>query len=76
MDANKRNEFNLAFGTFIKEARENKRLYQRDVAKNIGVTQSYYAYIENGARNIDLQLALEICNFLGLNLNDFIKTQK
>lgn len=76
MDANKRNEFNAAFGSLLKEARLSKKLYQRDVAQRIGVTQAYYAYIENGDRNVDLQMALELCNFLGLDLNDFIKTQK
>ena len=76
MDANKRNEFNAAFGSFLKEARMEKKLYQRDVAQKIGVTQAYYAYIENGDRNVDLQVALELCKFLGLDLNDFIKMQK
>ena len=76
MDANKRNEFNAAFGSFLKEARMEQKLYQRDVAQKIGVTQAYYAYIENGDRNVDLQVALELCKFLGLDLNDFIKMQK
>lgn len=76
MDANKRNEFNAAFGAFLKEARLKRELYQRDVAQHIGVTQSYYALIESGSRNVDLQVALELCKFLGLDLNDFIKTQK
>ena len=75
MDANKRNEFNAAFGAFIKEARVSKGIYQGDVSKHIGVTQSYYSYIENGTRNIDLQLAIEICNYLGLDLSEFVKAQ-
>ena len=76
MDANKRNEFNAAFGAFIKEARMSKRIYQDEIAKHLGVTQSYYSYIESGTRNVDLQLAIEICKYLRLNLNNFIKTQK
>lgn len=76
MDANKRNEFNAAFGSFIKDARIKNRISQGDAARHIGVTQSYFSRIEMGERNIDLQQAIEICNFLGLNLNDFIKTQK
>lgn len=76
MDANKRNEFNAAFGAFIREARMSKGIYQDEIAKHLGVTQSYYSYIESGTRNVDLQLAIEICKYLRLNLNNFIKTQK
>lgn len=76
MDANKRNEFNAAFGAFIREARMSKGIYQGEISKHLSVTQSYYSYIENGTRNIDLQLAIEICKYLGLDLNDFIATQK
>lgn len=76
MDDNKRNEFNLAFGTFVKEARLSKKILQGAVSDHLGVTQAYYCNIEKGQRNIDLQLAIDICDYLGLDLSDFIKTQK
>jgi transcriptional regulator with XRE-family HTH domain len=60
-----------AFGKYIKEARKRKRLTQTSVAEKLGVTQSYYSRIENGDRDVDLAVAFEICNVLGLNISDF-----
>lgn len=76
MKNNERNSFNVAFGTFIKEARIRKGIVQGDVSHHLGVTQSYYSLIESGARNVDLQVAIKICKYLGLDLNDFMAKQK
>lgn len=66
---------NEAFGKFIREAREKKGLYQDDMAKKLGISQVQYSHYERGARNIDLSVALNICLILGLDFNEFIKTQ-
>lgn len=65
----------LGFGKFIKEGRERKDMFQSEVASLVGITQAYYSMIENGTkdRNVDLVLALKICQVLRLDLNDFIK---
>lgn len=62
------------FGKFIRDRRESLHLYQSDVASQLGITQSYYSYIEIGERNVDLVLALNICEILELNFSDFIRT--
>lgn len=63
------------FGDFIKKGRIKRDMLQSEVAAVVGITQAYYSYIENGSkeRNVDLVLALKICQALGLDLNDFIK---
>lgn len=76
MDTNERNRFNVAFGNFIKDARLRKKIMQGDAARHVGLTQSYYSYIEAGARNVDLQIAFKICDYLDLNLNDFFAKNK
>ena len=38
------------FGAFIREARENKGIYQADIAEQLGVSRSYYTMIEAGNR--------------------------
>ncbi len=65
----------IGFGNFIKEGRENRDMYQAEVAALVGITQAYYSIIERGSkdRNVDLVLALKICQVLRLDLNDFIK---
>lgn len=64
-----------AFGKFIKEGREKKDMFQSEVAALVGITQPYYSMIENGTkdRNVDLVLALKICQVLHLDINEFIK---
>ena len=64
----------IDFGLFIKEGREKQHLYQSQVAESVEISQQYYSKIENGLRNVDLTLALKICQVLNLNMNDFIRT--
>jgi transcriptional regulator with XRE-family HTH domain len=61
------------FGSFIREARENKGLVQAEVAQRLNVSRSYYTMIEAGDREIYFTLALKICSVLDLNMNDFAK---
>lgn len=65
----------IGFGKFIKEGREKRDMFQSEVATLVGITQPYYSMIENGAkeRNVDLVLALKICQVLKLDINQFIK---
>ena len=69
---------NLAaeFGRFIREAREMKGLLQADVAEKLGVSRSYYGHIDSGNRDIYFTLAVNICQVLDLNINDFMKMLK
>ena len=62
------------FGMFIRTARENKGLYQADVAGRVGVSRGYYAHIEAGSRDISLTLAVKICRALDLKLDDFVES--
>ena len=64
----------LGFGEFIRDRRDSLGIYQQDIASKLGISQVYYSQIERGHRNVDLVLALKICQVLKLDLNDFIKT--
>lgn len=61
-----------AFGMFIRNAREKKGLTQHDVAVQLGISDSHYAYFESGQRKTTLPVALNLCTILGVDLNDFI----
>ena len=60
------------FGNFVKEGRERLGLYQSDVAKMLNISQPYYSCIEKGIRNVDLVLAMKICDTLKLDLSNYI----
>ena len=64
------------FGSFIREARENLGLLQADVAKKVGISRAYYSMIEAGKREIYFSLALDICDALKLDLNEFRRRLK
>ena len=64
-------EISQRFGMFIRDGRLKKNLLQKEVAAKLNISQVYYSYIENGSRNVDFPLALEICRVLELDLNDF-----
>ena len=70
------NECQIGFGNFIKAGRKRKDMLQSEVAEIVGIPQSYYSVIERGAkdRNVDLVLAMRICQALDLDISDFIKT--
>lgn len=62
----------LLFSAYIKNLREQKGWTQEETAERIGVTQVYYGYIESGARNVTLNLAMRICEVFGVKLKDFL----
>lgn len=68
-------ECQIGFGNFIKEGRKRKGMLQAEVADLVGIPQPYYSIIERGAkdRNVDLVLAMRICQVLGLDISDFVK---
>ncbi len=63
------------FGEFIRNGRVSKKVSQNDLAEALGINQSYLSRIEQGARNIDLELAVKICSYLELDLNDFLNSK-
>lgn len=63
----------VKFGNFIKDARNNQKLYQAEVAEQLGITQSYLSRIESGERDIDLALAMKLCKVLKLDFQEFVK---
>ena len=61
------------FGAFVKAARTEKKLYQREVSVKAGITDSHLSRIEKGEREPTLEVALNICKALGVDINEFIR---
>lgn len=55
-------------GELIKSARTAKGLLQKDVAKTLGVKSNTIAGYEAGTRKIDIDSAVTVCLFLGIDL--------
>lgn len=51
----------------IKNLREDNDLYQKDIAKILGTTQSYYAQYENGKRPLPIEHLITLCKFYNVS---------
>lgn len=54
----------------LKKLRKEKNLKQREVAKALGITTSYYGMIEIGTRRPSLNLAIKISRYFDLSVEE------
>lgn len=55
----------------LKEARLKKGLTQKDLASSLGISRTFYNQIENGERSPEFNKAVEISNFLKLDIREW-----
>lgn len=49
----------------LRQERENKRMTQEEVSKQIGVTRAAYTYIENGKRKPSYEVLVKLLDLFG-----------
>ncbi|GAV21573.1 helix-turn-helix transcriptional regulator [Carboxydothermus pertinax] len=54
----------------LKQLRKANGLTQMEMAKKLGISDSYYCQIENGKRRMSLKTALDIAAILKVTPND------
>ena len=57
----------MNYSQILKSLREDKDLYQKDIAKILCTSQSYYAQYENGKRPLPLDHLKTLCLFYGVS---------
>jgi DNA-binding XRE family transcriptional regulator len=57
----------------LRAAREKAGITQVDLAKKLGLTQSFFSKIERGESRLDIVQLRTICNVLGLPLLKFVE---
>ncbi len=62
---------NVKIGKLIAECRRNKKLTQKDLAEKLGVTDKSVSKWENGNCLPNVSLYMELCEILGITLNEF-----
>lgn len=62
---------------FLRDLRKERKLSQDDIAKRMGLTQSFYSMIETGERveRMNLEMAIKLANVLEIDSADFIKRE-
>ena len=63
-------------GKFIAELRKKKKLTQEQLAEKLGVTAKSVSRWENDVCLPDVSLYKDLCNILGITLNDFFAGEK
>lgn len=63
---------------WLKKLRDDIGMSQRNVADKIGISQQYYALIENGERQkkIDIELAQKLADIFGVTLEFICEHEK
>ncbi|MDE6141247.1 MAG: helix-turn-helix domain-containing protein [Bacilli bacterium] len=62
---------NVKIGKLIAECRKDKKLTQKELAEKLGVSDKSVSKWENGNCLPDVSLYMELCNILGITLNEF-----
>ena len=57
----------MIYAQNIRALREDKDLYQKDIAKLLCTSQSYYAQYENGKRPLPIEHLVTLCKFYGVS---------
>lgn len=54
----------------LKEVRESRNVTQEAVAQHIGVSQQFISRVEKGTKQISLDLASDIADYLSVSLDE------
>lgn len=57
----------MIYSQRIRDLREDKDLFQSDIAKILNTTQSYYAQYENGHRPLPIEHLITLCKFYNVS---------
>lgn len=63
---------------WLKEKRIERGLTQKQVAEKLGISESYYAFIENGTRQktMDISLATQFATLFGMQISDIVDFER
>ena len=61
------------FGLIIRKLRQQKNISQERMALDAGIDRTYIGDIENGSRNISLQIIEKLANYLGMPISEIFR---
>lgn len=66
----------IKIGKFIAECRKNKKLTQADLAEELNITDRAVSKWETGKGMPDSSIMIELCNILGINVNELLSGER
>lgn len=73
MNTTRKRLHRMTLQKLLRDIRLDANLRQGQIAKKLGVPQSFVSKYENGERMLDIVELSEVCDALGISLEDFIK---
>jgi len=65
-----------AFGQFLTSQRVAKQMTQKEVASLLGTSTASYKRMERGYGKVDFELAVAVCEALGVSITQFVREYK
>ncbi|MGW7919203.1 helix-turn-helix domain-containing protein [Staphylococcus xylosus] len=59
----------MTFGENLKEVRHRRRLSQRELAKNVGLSQSYICDLERNRKNVSIYVVAHLAKQLDISVS-------
>ena len=66
----------LKIGKFISECRKQKKLTQMQLSEKLGITDKAISKWERGIAMPDSSIMLELCDILGINVNELLSGER
>lgn len=69
----------MQYTNALKSIREDRELYQKDIAKILGISQQYYSQYEKGENELPLRHLITLCKYYNVSadyLLGFTREQK
>lgn len=62
---------------WLKEKRIERGMTQKQVSEKLGISESYYAFIENGTRQktMDISFATQLATLFGMQICDIVELE-
>lgn len=57
----------MSYAQILRDLREDKDLYQKDIAEILKTTQSYYSQYENGKRALPIEHLITLCKYYNVS---------
>ncbi len=63
---------------WLRKSRKDKQITMSDMARKLGISESYYCLIENGERQkrMDISLLTKLSDILGIPISEIVKLEE
>ena len=61
-------------GSRIKSLQKENKMSQEELANKLGISRSYFSKIENGQRDLSIEIMQKLCKVFNMSMDEFLET--